>query len=478
MRKLLTIMLALVMSLSITMLFVACEDEVVPQDPAHVHTYATEWTSDATHHWRKATCEHTEEISDKAEHSYGENGKCTVCQKEKPATSDDSAYKVTAEQWTTKFNALSNMSNVRIVDLITHNGDNMSSSVVEIDGDKTSYFMYNGNVFEKTGVIVKIDENTYDVYEKTTEDGQYTKLQNNPDYLVEDILEGRIEYMYKVAAIFAKDYFSSAVYSQANENYTLTVSSAEFPLISVSNLEYTVSFENGEIKELSINYDAVIQGNSYNYNFDFEFGGVEITVPTDYVLEPATSVLTEEQWEQSFTFSQPFGAGWTLSGVVSGYTITQTIQIDVDKVRYVYTETSTGSDVYEETICVKDGDSGMIYERDGEFFMTIQDEALGAFLQYNETFDAYFSVAEALRDKFASATPSGEGGVYNVVIDSLALMGRTATNLRYTVTFEESVLVDVECKFDFGGVDNTINFDFTGITINVPTPDQILPSQN
>ena len=36
----------------------------------HEHTYSTEWTSDATHHWHQATCAHTSEVKDKAEHSF------------------------------------------------------------------------------------------------------------------------------------------------------------------------------------------------------------------------------------------------------------------------------------------------------------------------------------------------------------------------------------------------------------------------
>ena len=38
----------------------------------HKHTYSEDWTKDATHHWHAATCEHTTEVSDKAEHSFGE----------------------------------------------------------------------------------------------------------------------------------------------------------------------------------------------------------------------------------------------------------------------------------------------------------------------------------------------------------------------------------------------------------------------
>ena len=39
--------------------------------PKHEHTFASSWSKDATYHWHAATCEHTEETSDKAEHSFG-----------------------------------------------------------------------------------------------------------------------------------------------------------------------------------------------------------------------------------------------------------------------------------------------------------------------------------------------------------------------------------------------------------------------
>ena len=40
--------------------------------PAHVHTFSSAWSTDASKHWHAATCEHTDEVSDKAEHSFGE----------------------------------------------------------------------------------------------------------------------------------------------------------------------------------------------------------------------------------------------------------------------------------------------------------------------------------------------------------------------------------------------------------------------
>ena len=65
------------------------------------HSYAGEWSSDNTHHWHEATCEHTGEKDGYAEHTY-ENGVCTVCEMEYVSAgleyslhSDETCYVVT-----------------------------------------------------------------------------------------------------------------------------------------------------------------------------------------------------------------------------------------------------------------------------------------------------------------------------------------------------------------------------------------------
>ena len=47
----------------------------------HDHSYATEWSSDATNHWHEATCKHEEEISDLAAHCYANDcdDTCDTC---------------------------------------------------------------------------------------------------------------------------------------------------------------------------------------------------------------------------------------------------------------------------------------------------------------------------------------------------------------------------------------------------------------
>lgn len=67
--KIFSLLSTLVIALSITSMFAAC---------AHVHTFATTWTNDAAYHWHAATCEHSDEVSDKAAHTL-KNGECTVC---------------------------------------------------------------------------------------------------------------------------------------------------------------------------------------------------------------------------------------------------------------------------------------------------------------------------------------------------------------------------------------------------------------
>lgn len=72
MKKILVIVLAavVVVGIGLTCFFVvkgqnsgACKDG---------HTYSAEWSGDEEYHWHAATCEHTNEVKDKAKHSFGE----------------------------------------------------------------------------------------------------------------------------------------------------------------------------------------------------------------------------------------------------------------------------------------------------------------------------------------------------------------------------------------------------------------------
>ncbi len=70
MKKIVCLLFCLVMALSV---LAACT-------PEHEHTFDTKWMNDAAEHWHQATCEHTEEVADKAPHEDA-NGDdiCDVC---------------------------------------------------------------------------------------------------------------------------------------------------------------------------------------------------------------------------------------------------------------------------------------------------------------------------------------------------------------------------------------------------------------
>ena len=64
------------------------EDTPSSNPPPHAHTYSTTLSKDETHHWYSATCEHTNEVKGKTEHTFNEgvtqeNGDiiytCTAC---------------------------------------------------------------------------------------------------------------------------------------------------------------------------------------------------------------------------------------------------------------------------------------------------------------------------------------------------------------------------------------------------------------
>ena len=60
---------------------------------SHKHSFEDKWSSDATNHWHAATCDHKDEKSEVAAHTYGDDYVCTVCEYKHVHT-----Y---AEDWTT-----------------------------------------------------------------------------------------------------------------------------------------------------------------------------------------------------------------------------------------------------------------------------------------------------------------------------------------------------------------------------------------
>ncbi len=101
-KRLFSTMCALITAVGVVMVAAGCEKgDEGSSVSEHTHAYATEWSTDETHHWKAAICEHTTEVSEKSEHSYGADGKCIACQKAKPVVNT-----VSQEEWVALFNGL------------------------------------------------------------------------------------------------------------------------------------------------------------------------------------------------------------------------------------------------------------------------------------------------------------------------------------------------------------------------------------
>lgn len=69
MNRLLKSLVLVFLTLALVFGLCACKEE--PQQPQeHVHTFSSEWTTDATYHWHAATCEHTDQKADRAKHTW------------------------------------------------------------------------------------------------------------------------------------------------------------------------------------------------------------------------------------------------------------------------------------------------------------------------------------------------------------------------------------------------------------------------
>lgn len=66
------------LSLSLAMIMLLCVGTACNENNKNTHTYEETWSYDATYHYKKATCEHTNEVKDKSEHNMNGNA-CTVC---------------------------------------------------------------------------------------------------------------------------------------------------------------------------------------------------------------------------------------------------------------------------------------------------------------------------------------------------------------------------------------------------------------
>ena len=252
MKKLVSLLLAVCMCLSISVMLTAC---------GHEHTYQTEWSKDATHHWHTCEGENCTEVSDKAEHTW--NGgeittpataeadgvktfTCTVCGQTK-TESVQLKTTVTEAEW----NAAFALTNATASGFLTENGE--QDSVLFKIADTVYYSEINDYIawaVEKDG--------EYYMYSVNNSEGQ---LLNGFSIAVSTMLMS-----------FHLPEYASFTYDETTKSYTCI--NADYP---EAYYKFNVYFENGfVVKFESRNNSDVVQ-----YSFDFtNYGTTVIDIPT------------------------------------------------------------------------------------------------------------------------------------------------------------------------------------------------------
>ena len=79
-KRLLSLLLTASVSVTALLGLSSCgKEEEMPEEPKeHTHTYSEKYIFNSNHHWYPATCEHTEEIKGREEHTI-QDGACTKC---------------------------------------------------------------------------------------------------------------------------------------------------------------------------------------------------------------------------------------------------------------------------------------------------------------------------------------------------------------------------------------------------------------
>lgn len=236
-------------------MFTACGKDDKPEQP-HKHTFATEWTTDETHHWHKCTGDGCNEVKDKAEHSYT-NGVC-VCGKTEPTLSV--VYTVTEEEWSNAFGLDKPFYFADNYKLSANNP--MGENNYVVDGNKVKEeSMESGTTEKYIGYFSYEDDKYYSVYQNQSGDWKKQDAQGNPlESMCEMVIEPFLD-------------MSLFTYDEATHTYkcaTMSFKSAGGTSVVLNNL--SVNFENK--KAVKFTYDF-----SFHIEVVLVYGGQSVTLP-------------------------------------------------------------------------------------------------------------------------------------------------------------------------------------------------------
>lgn len=251
MKKIISLLLAVCMSLSVIVMLTAC---------GHEHTFKTEWSKDATHHWHVCEGEGCVEISDKAEHTWN-GGEITT-----PATSKADGVKT----FTCTVCAQTKTESVTLKTTVTET--EWDAAFALTNATARGYLTENG---EQEPVLFKIDDTVYysenDGYIAWAieEDGEYYMYSNSSS-------EGQLLNGFSIAVStmlmsFHLPEYESFTYDEAIKSYVCINNG--YP---AAYYKFNLYFENGFL----VKFECRDNTDTLTYSFDFtDYGTTVVELP-------------------------------------------------------------------------------------------------------------------------------------------------------------------------------------------------------
>ncbi len=269
MKKLISLLLAVCMCLSVGVMLTACGGE------KHTHTYKTEWSKDVTHHWHACEGEDCTDVADKAEHTWNE-GEITT-----EATTEADGVKT----YTCTVCAQTKTESVQLKTTVTEAEWNAAF--------ERNNFTLNGYLTERDeqeSLLMQITDSM--IHIKNEGISRYYVKDSDGWHISDGIAVGPVMNGISASVRFAMMSFHLPEYA----SFTYDEEVGAYVYVKADSAsgfyKFSVYFENGVVVKIDGEERAEV-GVTHSFNFE-NYGTTVVDMPN--------ATVTEEEWETAFAF--------------------------------------------------------------------------------------------------------------------------------------------------------------------------------
>ncbi len=244
----------------------------------HTHTFEEGWTYDEYNHWHKATCEHDTVKSGIAAHIYGDDGKCTVCDYQKPTVTPT---QITQDGWEKAFDKFVELNNFSMDAFIYGrriyrqlNGNVALDCACDFldNGDLEQVELYRAKIYPD-GTGLEVVETYY------TDSGYHYRVSDS----VETVERVKLVYTEMGISDTMRNGYSLAKWNEESKTYTLSVVN-EDPDSSINSINFEFTFVDDDIYEIKIVLNDTYGEGTFRI---YDIGNTDVYFPWDHTHELA-----------------------------------------------------------------------------------------------------------------------------------------------------------------------------------------------